>query len=605
MPPSLPLFTRPPQPGEWTANARKVFESRYLMKDERGAVCEAPEDLLARVAGAVAGAELLFREGSEEKARRWAEVFYRLMLERIFLPNSPTLMNAGRELGMLSACFVLPVEDSIEGIFEAIKHTALIQKCGGGTGFDFSRLRPMGDRVKTSGGQSSGPISFMRVFSQASNAIQQGAFRRGANMGILRVDHPDILEFISSKRNLAELTNFNLSISVTDAFMDDIVSQPDKAHQVRNPRTGEWSPLRREGRTWTVGEVYERIVDETWQTGEPGLLFLDRLNADNPTPQMGRLEATNPCGEQPLLPFESCNLGSINLSRFALGGGSGGALDWQAFDQTVEQAIRFLDNVVEISRSPVAATDAISRANRKIGLGLMGLADTLFLLQIPYNSSAAIEFGEQVMTRLDDAAHRASEALAGERGVFPNWKGSRWEVEKHRPMRNAAVTTVAPTGTISILADCSPGIEPVYALVFHRHILDGQRLLEVNKHFLRAAREQGFYSPELMERIAREGSIAGITAIPAETRRVFVCARDLAPIWHLRMQAAFQRHCDASISKTINLPSGASREEVRAMYLEAYRQGLKGVTVYRDRSRENQPMAAEEIGYCGMPFCQE
>jgi ribonucleoside-diphosphate reductase alpha chain len=577
-----------------TANALQVLHSRYLKKGPDGKPLETPEELYDRVARAVASAERSF-PGGEEAARRWSEEFYALLAEGKFLPNSPTLMNAGRELNMLSACFVLPVADSIEGIFDAIKHAAIIQKAGGGTGFDFSRLRPAGDYIRTSGGSSSGPISFMRVFSHATQAIQQGAFRRGANMGVLRIDHPDVLRFIEAKASLDELTNYNISLAVTDSFMDDLLHRPDRPHEVVNPRTGERIRLPRDGGgELTVGEVFERIVDEAWRTGEPGLIFIDRVNEANPTPAQGPIEATNPCGEQPLLPYESCNLGSINLSAFVGPDGREAAFDEDGYRRTIRAAVRFLDDVVEVNRYPLKEIDAVSRGNRKIGLGLMGLADALFLLGIPYDSAEGVAFGERCMAILEETSHGASAELAAERGSFPAWAGSVWQ-EKGRPMRNACTTTIAPTGSISIIADCSGGIEPAFALVFWRNILDGQKLLEVNRHFLRVARDRGFHSPALLERIARAGSIQGMEEIPADVRKVFVCARDIAPRWHIAMQAAFQRHCDSAIAKTINFPAEASRDMVREIFLEAYRERVKGVTVYRDRSREEQPMALESL----------
>jgi ribonucleoside-diphosphate reductase alpha chain len=589
---------------ELTPNARKVLEARYLRKDPRGRVVETPEGLFERVSRTVASAERSFRGADEATVERITGTFYGILARREFLPNSPTLMNAGRELGMLSACFVLPVDDSIEGIFDTIKQAAIIQKAGGGTGFDFSRLRPAGDYIRSSGGTSSGPLSFMRVFSQATQAIQQGAFRRGANMGILRIDHPDILSFIGAKADLGEFTNYNISVAITDAFMDDVIHHPESPHQVVNPRTGERSllpgpavsssPVPPKGavRPWTVGETFERIVEEAWRTGEPGLIFIDRINEANPTPALGRIEATNPCGEQPLLAYESCNLGSINLSAFL--SAEGGRFDEEAYRGVIRAGVRFLDNVIEVNRYPFPQIDATSRANRKIGLGLMGLADALFLMGIAYDSEEALRFGERAMEILEETSHQASEELAQERGSFPSWEGSVWQ-KRGRRMRNACTTTIAPTGTISILADCSGGIEPLYALVFRRRILDGRQLLEVNRHFLRVARERGFYSPELIERIAGTGTIRGMEEIPPEVRRVFVCARDVAPSWHIRMQAAFQRHCDSSIAKTINFPPEAPPETVREIFLAAFREGLKGVTVYRDSSRSEQPMALDPI----------
>src|ERR1041385_4259104 len=555
---------------DFTENAVRVLRSRYLKRDERGEPVETPEELFDRVARTVASAERTFG-GGDEAVGRWTETFYSLMAERKFLPNSPTLMNAGRELSMLSACFVLPVEDSIEGIFDTIKHAAIIQKAGGGTGFDFSRLRPAGDWVTTSGGTSSGPISFMKVFSHATEVIQQGPFRRGANMGILRIDPPDVLLFIEAKATLSELTNYNISLAVPDSFMEDVVRRPERPHEVVNPRTGERRPLVSRGRAWTVGDLFERIVEEAWRTGEPGLIFIDRVNRENPTPGLGPIEATNPCGEQPLLPFESCNLGSINLSAFvvAAGGASGSRprFDEEAYLRTIREAVRFLDDVVEVNRYPLPQISRISRGNRKIGLGLMGLADALFLLGLPYDSEEAVRFGERSMAILDDVSHSASEELAQERGVFPNWPGSIWDRPGGRRVRNACTTTIAPTGTISIIADCSAGIEPIYALVFWRNVLEGQKLLEVNRHFLAAPRARGLESPAVLDAVARHGGVRSMPSLPEDLRRLFVTAREVTPAWHIRMQAAFQRHCDSSIAKTINFPADAAASTVREIFL--------------------------------------
>ncbi|MBI4602259.1 MAG: adenosylcobalamin-dependent ribonucleoside-diphosphate reductase [Planctomycetes bacterium] len=589
------MATERPAASRWGPNALHVLRARYLFRDPlTGETCEAPEDLFRRVARAVAAAEAVWAPpGCAERERaRWEEAFYDLMARGVFLPNSPTLMNAGRELGMLSACFVLPVEDSVERIFETIRHMALIQKAGGGTGFDFSHLRPAGDLVSTSGGRASGPVSFLDAFSAASRAIQQGAFRRGANMGILKVTHPDIVEFAHAKDSPGRLTNFNLSVSLPDQFVERVVLDPGSPHGVVNPRTDELCPLPRKdrpGSPWTVGEVFELIAERAWATGEPGVLFIDRINGDNMTPQLGAMEATNPCSEQPLLPYEACTLGSINLAALV----RDKTFDWHALGHTARVATRFLDDVVEVNRYPIPETERICKGNRKIGLGVMGFADALYLLEIRYGTDESVRFGEVVQRTLDEEAHAESEALAATRGDFPNWKGSRWDTERRRRQRNAAVTTAAPTGTISIIAGCSGGIEPLFSLAFQRNILAGERLLEVNPIFERVARERGFYSERLVEAVLREGSLRDIPGVPEDVKRVFVTARDVAPADHVRMQAAFQRHCDAAISKTINFPREATVEDVRAIYLRAFREGLKGVTVYRDGSRPEQPMALE------------
>jgi len=579
-----------PQRPAWSENALRVLRARYLRRHPaNGEVCEGPEDLFRRVAEAVASVERLW-PGDPGRERRSSEQFLQLFLDGVFLPNSPTLMNAGRELGMLSACFVLPVEDSIESIFEALKHAALIQKAGGGTGFDFSRIRPEGDLVLSSGGRSTGPVSFLQVFSTATSAIQQGAFRRGANMGVLRVDHPDIVSFLHAKDRTTDLVNFNISVAVPDEFIRKATAEPGAPHLVRNPRTGVEAPLPRakgSSSVWSIGELFESIAERAWATGEPGILFLDRIQRDNMTPALGTIEATNPCSEQPLLPYEACTLGSINLAKLV----RDGRFDEEALRRTARTAVRFLDDVVEASRYPIVPTERMCKLTRKIGLGVMGFADLLFLLQLPYDSEEALALGENIMRSLNDEAHAASEALAAERGAFPAWKSSRWDTDRHRAQRNAAVTTVAPTGTISILAGCSGGIEPLFSLVFHRNILDGQSLPEVNPIFERVAKERGFYSRGLLERILQEGSIQQAPGVPDDVRRVFKTARDVAPEVHIRMQAAFQRHCDSAVSKTINFASDATVAQVKAMYLRAFHEGLKGVTVYRDGSRPGQPMA--------------
>ncbi|MCX7803788.1 MAG: vitamin B12-dependent ribonucleotide reductase [Planctomycetota bacterium] len=596
-----------------TENALRVLKSRYLKKGPGGEILETPEEMFTRVAKTAARVEAAYGAGPDQIAEMETR-FYNMMAAAKFMPNSPTLMNAGREMGMLSACFVLPVGDSIDEIFETVKATAQIQKAGGGTGFSFDRLRPTGDYIRSSGGTTSGPISFWRVLSETTNAIQQGAFRRGANMGMMSVSHPDILKFIEAKQDLNAFTNFNISVKCPDAFMDAMAKDPGQPHVVTNPRTGkkyylpknldirtyeigdlvpadEWEGRGRP-RVWTIGELFDLIVDHAWATGEPGIVFIDRINEANPTPHTGTIEATNPCGEQPLLPYEACNLGSINLSAFVRGGERGAAeYDWEALRGTVRLATRFLDNIIDANNFPVAKITEMSRANRKIGLGVMGFADALFKLGVPYDSEEGAAWGERFMKFVNDESHAMSEELAGKRGVFPNWKGSVWDVKFGRKMRNAATTTVAPTGTISIIAGCSCGIEPLFSLAFFRNVLGGQRLVEVNPVFEKVARERGFYSAELMEKIAASGSIARIEGIPDDVKRVFVCAHDIKPDWHVRIQSVFQRHCDSSISKTTNFPHEATREDVRKIFLLAYDLRCKGITVYRDGCRKNQPMA--------------
>jgi ribonucleoside-diphosphate reductase alpha chain len=585
------LFDELPDP-VLKPNGVKVLQARYLKKDEKGRVAETPKDLFWRVANTIAAAERSFPGCTEERVEHWTRRFYDLMATGTYLPNSPTLMNAGREMGMLSACFVLPVEDSIEGIFSSIKATALIQKAGGGTGFDFSRLRPRGDTVKSSGGTTEGPLSFIQVFSAATNAIQQGAFRRGANMGMLRVDHPDVLGFITIKDDLSKLTNYNISISVTDEYIQQLRADRNAPHKTMNPRSGEWTPLTREdGTTVTVGELWDLIIEHAWRSGEPGVVFIDRINATNPTLHVGRMEATNPCGEQPLLPYEACNLGSVNVAKFVKRDPAGkSTFDEVGFRECVRECVRFLDNVVEVNNYPLAEIREMCLGNRKIGLGVMGFADALYELGHSYCSSEGVAFGERVMQVLNDEAHDSSEALADERGCFPFWPGSSWQ-QKGRKMRNACSTTVAPTGTISIIANCSGGIEPLFSLAFFRQVLDGQRLPEVHDAFLRVAKERGFYSDDLIHRIANAGTIHDFNEIPEDVRNTYVCAHDVTPEWHMRMQAAFQNHCDASISKTINFPHEAQPEDVRKIYEMAIDLNVKGVTVYRDGCRDMQPMA--------------
>jgi ribonucleoside-diphosphate reductase alpha chain len=592
-----------------TSNAVTVLERRYLKKDSNtGKVCETPREMFWRVATHIAKGELKFPGGTPTRALSVAREFYDLMARVQFMPNSPTLMNAGREMGMLSACFVLPVEDSIEGIFDSIKATALIQKAGGGTGFSFSRLRPAGDLVRSSGGTTEGPLSFIQVFSKATDAIQQGAFRRGANMGILRVDHPDVVQFITMKDNLGMLTNYNISITVTNRFLNELRNKPETPHQVQNPRTKQWSKLEKRnekgeatGEFWSVGEVWNMIIQHAWQTGEPGVVFIDRVNDRNPIKNVGLIEATNPCGEQPLHPYDSCNLGSINLGVLVRGEGANARFDWDEYKSIIHTTTRFLDNVIEVNKYPLPQIDSMSKTTRRIGLGVMGFADALYKLGIPYNSAEGCAFGEKIMQVMNDESHNASELLAEERGVFPAWEGSDWEKQGRR-LRNSYTTTVAPTGTISIIANCSGGIEPMFSLAFIRQVMKDNQgkptiMREVNYVFDQVSKQQGFYSDAMIDDIVEHGSLQHRPEIPEDLRRVFVTAHDISPFWHMKMQSAFQRHCDSSISKTINFPHEASVEDVRQIFELAIDEDVKGVTVYRDGCRDMQPMALKNSNH--------
>lgn len=561
-----------------TDNARRVLERRYLKKDEEGRVIETPEEMFRRVASTVASAERAFNPKAD--TAEMEEAFYEMMSALEFLPNSPTLMNAGRELGQLSACFVLPIEDSMASIFEAVKNTALIHQSGGGTGFSFSHLRPEKDRVGSTGGVASGPVSFMRAFDVATDVIKQGGARRGANMAILNVDHPDIMKFIHAKEDPNALTNFNISVAVTNAFMEKVKS--GGTYKLINPRT------RKETGELDAREVFEHMVEMAWRMGDPGIVFLERINRDNPTPHLGYIESTNPCGEQPLLPYESCNLGSINLSRMLREGPNGKEVDYPRLEKTVTQAVRFLDDVIEVNRFPLPQIKEMTLKTRKIGLGVMGFADMLVQMGIAYDSEEALSLAEEVMGFINARAHEASESLAQERGSFPAFEGSIYDKQGKGGMRNASCTTIAPTGTLSLIAGCSSGIEPLFALVYTRNILDGERLLEVNPYLEQVARDKGFYSTQLMEELAQGKPLREMDHIPEEVRRVFVTAHDLSPEWHVRMQAAFQRHTDNAVSKTVNFPASATKEDVGRVYLMAYEEGLKGVTIYRDSSREGQ-----------------
>jgi len=565
-------------------NAKVVLSRRYLRKGPDGKPYELPKELFWRVASKIAEQEANFKGGKGKAAARALE-FYGLLTSFKFLPNSPTLMNAGTDLGQLAACFVLPVGDSIEEIFDAVKHAALIHKSGGGTGFSFSRLRPADSRVGSTGGVASGPLSFLRIFNTATEQIKQGGTRRGANMGILRVDHPDILKFIKAKEREGELNNFNLSVGLTEAFMRAV--DKDEEYDLVAPNNGE-ARERLKAR-----EVFSLLVQKAWESGDPGMVFLDRINRDNPTPLLGEVEATNPCGDQPLLPYEACNLGSINLALF-YDQNVGDGIDWDGLRTVVHQSVRFLDNVIEASVYPLPQITEMVRTNRKIGLGIMGFADLLYQLEIPYNSAEGVMLAERVMSFIDEQSKIASKALAEERGPFPAYEGSVFAQKKQGPYRNATTTTIAPTGTLSILAGCSSGVEPLFALSFVRNVMDGDKLVEVNPYFEAAVKKAEAYSPKLMEEVAKTGTVQSMDFLPAELRRVFVTAQDIEPIWHLKMQAAFQKYTDNAVSKTVNLPNSATQEDIWDIYWKAYEYGCKGVTVYRDGCKASQVLCTGE-----------
>ncbi len=557
-------------------NAVAVLEKRYLIKDKDGNVTETVEGMFERVATAVAEMDLNYNEKADIKALK--QNFYDMMTNLEFLPNSPTLMNAGRPLGQLSACFVLPIGDSMEEIFEAIKQAALIHKSGGGTGFSFSRLRQAGSVVRTTGGVASGPISFMKVFNMATEAVKQGGTRRGANMGILRVDHPDILDFINCKADNSEITNFNLSVGITEQFMEAVIKGEE--YSLIDPKT------KAEVAKLDAKEVFEKIVSGAWKNGEPGIIFLDRLNRDNIVPSQGEIESTNPCGEQPLLPYESCNLGSINLVQMLRETADGYELNMDKLKKTVKDAVHFLDNVIDANKYPIAEIEKVTKLTRKIGLGVMGFSDMLLMMGIAYNSEEGIKLGEEVMKLVNDYSHEATCELAAERGAFPLFEESIFKGET--PRRNATTTTIAPTGTLSIIGGCSSGVEPVFAYVYIRNIMDNTRMIEVSPVLKAKLEEVGLLNDDLLAKIAAEGTLAHIEEIPEEIKRVFVCSHDISPEYHVKMQAAFQRHTDNAVSKTVNFPNSATKEEVRDVFILAYKEDCKGVTIYRDGSRDGQ-----------------
>lgn len=567
-------------------NAEIVLAKRYQRKGADGQSIETPQEMFWRVARAIAAEEAKYPDSTYDPDTLAVE-FYSLMTAYKFLPNSPTLMNAGQPLGQLAACFVLPVGDSMEEIFDAVKYAALIHKSGGGTGFSFSRLRPKDSRVGSTGGVASGPVSFMRIFNTATEQVKQGGTRRGANMGIMRIDHPDVVEFITCKEREKELDNFNISVGLTEAFMKAVEKNRD--YDLVDPR--DKSVVGKKN----ARDVYNLLVRKAWESGDPGIVFLDRINRDNPTPSQGEIESTNPCGEQPLLPYEACNLGSINLSQVYSPDDKSG-VDWEELQRIVHLSVRFLDNVIDASKYPLPQIEEMVRKNRKIGLGVMGFADLLYQLEVAYDSQEGLSLAEKIMEFVQAESKAASKALAAERGSFPAYGASIYGKRNLGPYRNATTTTIAPTGTLSIIAGCSSGVEPLFALSFARNVMDGERLVEANPYFEEALRKTGSYSENLMKEVVRKGSIAHLNHLPEELRKVFVTSHDVEPVWHLKMQAAFQKYTDNAVSKTVNLPHTATQEDIAKIYWLAYEQGCKGVTVYRDGCKSSQVLCTGEDG---------
>lgn len=578
----------------FSINALRVLSKRYLRKSPYGKVLERPHGLLRRVANNIAQADLKYDTllNQDVDVKKTEKEFHKILSNLEFMPNSPTLMNAGKELQQLAACFVIPVGDSMDEIFDAVKWTALVHKTGGGTGFSFSRLRPKNDRVMSTKGVASGPVSFMTVFDAATETVKQGGTRRGANMGILRVDHPDILEFITAKENNDKLNNFNISVAVTENFMRAV--ERDEDYDLINPKNKKVVD------SLNARKVFDLIITLAWKNGDPGIVFIDRINKDNPTPRLGEMESTNPCGEQPLLPFEACNLGSINLAKMTKGDfslGEKAEIDWEKLRQTICISIHFLDNVIDMSNYPLPQIGEMVHNNRKIGLGVMGWADLLIMLGVPYDTQEAIELGERIMKFIADESKKMSQDLARDRGQFPSFEGSIYDKPGAPKMRNATTNTIAPTGTISIIAGCSSGIEPLFAISYIRNVMDDNELIEVNPLFEQVARREGFYSEELMKKIAKTGGVQGLDEVSAKWQRVFVVSHDITPQWHLRMQATFQKYTDNAVSKTVNFPNNATTTDIEKVYLLACKLGCKGVTIYRDRSRETQVLNIEKVNH--------
>jgi ribonucleoside-diphosphate reductase alpha chain len=571
-----------------TSHAITILEKRYLKKDAQGKVIESPEEMFWRVARNIAEAERFY--GNRIPPEELSEIFFRMMASLDFLPNSPCLMNAGKDLQQLAACFVLPVEDSLDSIFETVKQTALIHQSGGGTGFSFSHLRPKDDTVQSTGGMASGPVSFMRVFNMATEVIKQGGTRRGANMGVLRVDHPDILEFITIKQHLNEMTNFNLSVGITQAFMEAL--EKDEEYGLINPRT------KKEVRRLGAKEVLEAIVAAAWETGDPGVLFLDRINKANPTPELGEMESTNPCGEVPLLPYEPCVLGSINLSHMVKDKGGQQEPDFEKIRKTVREAVHFLDNVIDVNQYPLPQIGQMAKGNRKIGLGVMGLAHFFIRLGIPYHSQKALEVARGLMSFIQYQAHERSIELAESRGVFPNYKDSIYDRPGGMRLRNATLTTIAPTGTLSLLANCSSGIEPLFAIQYTRKALEDMEFQIIDPLFAELGEKEGFLTPDLIKALSEGATFKELLQVPQSIKELFITTFEIPPVWHIKIQAAFQDYTDNAVSKTINFPRDATKEEVKEAFLMAYQERCKGITIYRIGSNPGQVLSCGTKQVC-------